>query len=253
MLCLRTDHILTIICPNTLLGLKICDSPVLDFTIIQHDATNCEILFLTSSKQNRFVYTLCLISFPGVCACVIGTMNNLFVNILSNNSVFYITIYIYFLLDFEQKLEINVPNTAYLLEDVHACNYIFYLEGITGENDIIGTFRVKAITESVPEMRLARLLKKKQFDTAETFAERLGLSVEPIYCSKAALIAEQLNPWSKTSDSINVDTLINILDKIQSVQYVTECCSKALISDYTQMKKIYLYAQQRIMQDMKVS
>lgn len=70
MLCLRTDHKLTIICPNTLLGLKICDSPVLDFTIIQHDATNCEILFLTSSKQNRSVYTLCLISFPGVCACM---------------------------------------------------------------------------------------------------------------------------------------------------------------------------------------
>ncbi|XP_020293993.1 kinetochore-associated protein 1 isoform X2 [Pseudomyrmex gracilis] len=217
MLCLRTDHKLTIICPNTLLGLKICDSPVLDFTIIQHDATNCEILFLTSSKQNRSVYTLCLISFP----------------------------------EFEQKLEINVPNTAYLLENVHACNYIFYLEGITAENDIISTFRVKAITESVPEMRLARLLKKKQFDTAEDFAERLGLSVEPIYCSKAALIVEQLNPWSKTPDSINVDTLISILDKIQSVQYVTECCSKALISDYTQMKQIYLYAQQRIIQDMK--
>ena len=107
--------------------------------------------------------------------------------------------------------------------------------------------------ESIPEIRLAKLLKKRQFDAAEAFARKSNLSMELIYCSKAALLIEQLSPWAKsTANSVNVDTLINILNKIQNVQYVIECCSKALISDYIQMRRIYLYARQKIMQNIKV-
>ena len=107
--------------------------------------------------------------------------------------------------------------------------------------------------ESIPEIRLAKLLKKRQFDVAEAFARKSNLSMESIYCSKAALLVEQLSPWTKfTPNSVNVDTLINILNKIQNVQYVIECCSKALISNYIQMRRIYLYAQQKIMQNIKV-
>lgn len=128
------------------------------------------------------------------------------------------------------------------------------MEGITTETGVIDTFRIKTILETVPEMRLARLLRKRQFDEAEAFARKLTLSIEPIYCSKAALFIEQLGPWAKdfATRSSSVDELINILDKIQSVRYVTECCSKALISDYVQMRQLYLYAQRRIVQDMKV-
>lgn len=120
------------------------------------------------------------------------------------------------------------------------------------ESEVIDTFRVKTILESIPELRLARLLRKQQFDEAEAFAKQLNLSPEPIYCSKAALFVEQLGPWAKSVRSVNVAELINTLDKIDSVQYIIECCSKALISNYTQMRQLYLYAQQRISQDMKV-
>lgn len=136
---------------------------------------------------------------------------------------------------------------------LHASDNLFYIEGITTETGIIDTFRIKMILESIPEIRLSKLLRKRQFDAAEAFAEKLKLSMEPIYCSKAALLVEQLSPWAKSApDSANVDTLINILDKIQDVQYVIECCSKALIPDYIQMKQIYLYARQKIMQNIKV-
>lgn len=160
---------------------------------------------------------------------------------------------IVFLLDFEQKLKINVSASTYLLKALHASGNLFYIEGISTETGIIDTFRIKTILESIPEIRLVRLLKKRQFDVAETFAKKLNLSMEPIYCSKAALLVEQLSPWAKSaSNSANVDTLINILDKIQDMQYVIECCNKALISDYIQMKRIYSYARQRIVQDIKV-
>jgi hypothetical protein len=147
---------------------------------------------------------------------------------------------------------IDVSVTIHLFEVLHAPSNIFYVEGIITENKIIDVFRVKAISESIPEMRLARLLRKRQFDAAEIFAERLGLSMESIYYSKAALFIEQLSPWTKSApDSVNVDALIDVLDKIQNVQYITECCSKALISDHMQMKRIYLYGRERIMQNIE--
>ncbi|EGI62662.1 Kinetochore-associated protein 1 [Acromyrmex echinatior] len=128
-------------------------------------------------------------------------------------------------------------------------------EGIITNNEtgITDMFRIKTILEGIPEICLAKLLKKRQFDAAEAFARKSNLSMEPIYCSKAALLVEQLSPWAKsTPNSVNVDTLINILNKIQDVQYVIECCSKALISDYMQMRCIYLYARQKIMQNIKI-
>ncbi|XP_032665810.1 kinetochore-associated protein 1 [Odontomachus brunneus] len=219
MLCLRTDHVLSIICPDTLFGLKIYDGPVFDFTIVHHDNVNhCEILFLTQSGDNTDMYKLYLVSYP----------------------------------DFEQKFEINVSTTVCLFENLHNSNNVSYIEGVANESRIIDTFRIKTMSETIPEMRLARLLRRRQFDAAETFAEKFSLPMEPIYCSKAALFMEQLAPWVKsTPDSVSTDALINILDKIQNVQYVTECCSKALISDYVQLRQLYLYARQRIVQDMK--
>lgn len=64
MLCLRTDHTLNMICLNTFLTLKIYNGPVLDFSLIQHDADQCEILFLTHSEDNYTTYTLHVISYP---------------------------------------------------------------------------------------------------------------------------------------------------------------------------------------------
>ncbi|XP_011864354.1 PREDICTED: uncharacterized protein LOC105560128 isoform X2 [Vollenhovia emeryi] len=221
MLGLRTDDTLNIICLNTFLTLKVCDGPVFDFSVIQHDdAEHCEILFLTHSKNNCASYALHVISYP----------------------------------DFEQKLEINVPTSTYLLKVLHASDNLFYIEGITSvETGIIDTFRIKTLLEGIPEIRLSRLLKKRQFAAAEAFAKKLNLSLESIYCSKATLLVEQLSPWAKSvPDSSNVDTLISILDKVQDMQYVVECCSKALVSDYVQMRRIYSYARQRIVQNNQI-
>lgn len=139
------------------------------------------------------------------------------------------------------------------MEVLHASNNIFYIEGISTDNKVINEFRIKTIAESIPEMRLAKLLKKKQFDAAEAFAKISGLSLESIYCAKAASFIEQFCFCTKyTPDLISIDALINILDKIQNVQYVTECCSKVLIPNYVQMRQIYLYTQDRIVQNIKV-
>lgn len=93
MVCLRTDLVLSVVCSNTLLGLKLCDGPVFDFTIIQHDNINhCEILFLTQSKNNSdTAYTLCLVSYPG--EQIISIYRVLFISFIYALSVTYFVIF----------------------------------------------------------------------------------------------------------------------------------------------------------------
>lgn len=129
---------------------------------------------------------------------------------------------------------------------------ILFIEGIINGTNI-NTIRIKSVIESVPDFRLERLLKRRQFEEAETFAKKFHLSLESIHISKAILYTEQLRPWAKeTSDMINLDTLINTLNQISDLQFVINCCKNVIMFDYKQMKKILLYAKQRIIDNSKV-
>ncbi|XP_053980593.1 kinetochore-associated protein 1 [Hylaeus volcanicus] len=221
MLCLCTNNILHMVCPQTLLGLKVYHKPVSDFVIIEdNDNSSCQILILTTNDSEcATTRTLCVLSFP----------------------------------EFEQKFQISVPITTYLVEIMDPWDeVILFLEGVNyfeNNTKYIDTIRMKTISESLPEYQLQRLIRREQFDGAEAFANKFNLSLEPIYCAKAALFLSQLGPWArKVTNPIQLDALLNIFDKIENVQYIVECCSKALIPDYKQMRKIYLYARTRIME-----
>ncbi|CAK9795523.1 Kinetochore-associated protein 1 [Anthophora quadrimaculata] len=221
MLGLRTDHILSLICPQTLLSVKMSFKSVSDFVIIENnDNSLCQILVLRTAGDVSTTHTLHVLSFP----------------------------------DFQEIFQINIPIITYLVEIMDPCaEIILYLEGINNLNsntEYIDTIRVKIISESIPEYQLQRLLKRGQFDEAEAFAKKFNLSTESIYCAKAASLLSQFGPWAKErSDSIQLDVLISIFDKIENVQYIVECCSKALIPDYKQMRKIHLYARSRIIEN----
>ncbi|XP_017761105.1 PREDICTED: kinetochore-associated protein 1 [Eufriesea mexicana] len=219
MLCLRTDHILSLVCPQTLLGIKVYSKAVSDFEIIENnDNSLCQILVLTSDT-NSIICTLRVLSYP----------------------------------DFQEKFQINIPVMTYFVEIMDPYDeIILYLEGVNGLNSDtknIDTVRVKTVLESDPEYQLQRLIRKEQFDTAETFANKFNLSTDPIYCAKSAIMLSQFGPWAKKySSPIQLDMLFNMFDKVKDVQYVVECCSKALIPDYKQMRKINLYARSRIIE-----
>lgn len=67
MLCLRTDNILNIVCPQTLLGLKVYHKPVSDFAVIENnDNSLCQILVLTTNDDECTMRTLRVLSFPGM-------------------------------------------------------------------------------------------------------------------------------------------------------------------------------------------
>lgn len=159
----------------------------------------------------------------------------------------------YIISEFEQKFQINVPTTTNLVDTLNSSiESILFIEGIINDTNI-NTIRIKSIVESAPNFRLERLLKRRQFKEAETFAKKFSLSLESIHISKAILFTEQLSPWAKeTSDLINLDTLINTLNQISDLKFVINCCTNAIMLDYKQMKKLLLYARQRIIDNSKV-
>ncbi|XP_026668309.1 kinetochore-associated protein 1 isoform X2 [Ceratina calcarata] len=217
MLCLRADRTLSMICPRTLLGITVNNAPVTDFAIIENnDNSSCQIVTLTSDCKEHTVHVL---SYP----------------------------------DFQEKFQITVPVVTFLVEIMDPCDeIILYLEGVNVNaiTEYVDMIRLKTVSESMPEHQLGRLIRREQFDAAEDFANTFDLSKEPIYCAKAALLLSQLGPWAKERPDLNkVDTILDIFDKIENVQYIVECCSKALIPNYEQMRRFHLYARSRIMKN----
>ena len=119
--------------------------------------------------------------------------------------------------------------------------------------DKIDSIRVKALVESLPELRLERLLRREKFEEAEAFAKKYNLSTESIYCAKAALYVNRSGPWTEGSTEIfNLDEFISVLDKINDIKFVCDCCNNALMPNYNQTKRLLLYARQRIVQRVEV-
>ncbi|XP_035724093.1 kinetochore-associated protein 1-like [Vespa mandarinia] len=218
MLCLHTDKSMSIVCTRTLIGKMVYKEPIIDFMIINDESNNhSEILFLLENGNND-MFTLRLVSFP----------------------------------EFEQKFQINVPTTTNLVDTLNSSiGSILFIEGIIKSTNI-NTIRIKSIIESAPNFRLERLLKRRQFKEAEMFAKKFNLSLESIHISKAILFTEQLSPWAKeTSGLINLDILINTLNEISDMKFVINCCTNVIMFDYKQMKKLLLYARQRIIDNSK--
>ncbi|KAI4477863.1 hypothetical protein M0804_012343 [Polistes exclamans] len=219
MLCLCMDNFMRIVCTKTLIGKQIYKEKVSDFMLIIDERGNYSEILLLLENENKDTLTLRLVSFP----------------------------------DFEEKFQIiNVPSTTALVNTLNSSiRSILFIEKIIN-GKYIDTIRIKSITESAPSLCLERLLKRRQFEEAESFAKRFNLTLESIHISKAMLLVEQLNPWAKkTSEQINLDVLINTLNQINNLQFIITCCTNALMIDYKQMKKLLLYARQRIVDNSK--
>ncbi|XP_015589357.1 kinetochore-associated protein 1 [Cephus cinctus] len=215
LLCLCKDHCLSMVCPLTLLSKKIWNGPVLDFILIQEKFNDPpRILMLMVPEEGSLTTILQVLTVP----------------------------------DFDVKFKMTVPSTTYLVDFYgSAMDDIIFLEGLRNPSNIVNTISVKAISECLPEYRLARLLRRGKFDEAEVFAKNFRLDMKPIYNAKASLLMSQFDPWSNTNDQVNkVDALIDILDKITDVTYVSQCCIKALVTEHEQIRKLLLYARERL-------
>ncbi|XP_051156783.1 kinetochore-associated protein 1 isoform X2 [Leptopilina boulardi] len=217
LLGLQSDKSLSVVCPWTLLAKKVYDGPVTDFLIQQdHINDHLHLIILREPLNGAETTSLEYVSYP----------------------------------DFQTKFQISVPSSTYLVE----CNgslteNIIYMESITNLSKNIKSVRVKALVESMPELRLGRLLKRGKFKEAECFADNYNLNKESIYCAKAAFFVNQSSPWARgNTEQIDLDEFIETLNNISDVKFVSNCCNNVLMSNYSQMKKLLLYARQRILQ-----
>lgn len=222
LLCLRSDKSLCIICPWTLLAKKVYDGPVSDFLILQdHINEPLHLIILREPLNGANTTSLEYVSYP----------------------------------DFQTKFKISVPSSTYLVEcHGSSTESIIYLEGIANLSENIESIRVKALVESLPELRLERLLRREKFEEAESFADKYDLNKECIYCAKAALFVNRSGPWARdNTELVDLNEFIETLDNISDVNFVFNCCNNALMPNYNQMKRLLLYARQRIVQSIQQS
>ena len=106
--------------------------------------------------------------------------------------------------------------------------------------------------------RLQRLLRRCRFDAAETFAVTFKLDVELVYKEHVKYCMELIQPWPtpfcKKNDTKQFDKFIELLSKIQDLEFVCEACLNAVTVDITKTQQLLDYATERLKKgDIKVS
>ncbi|XP_044010081.1 kinetochore-associated protein 1-like [Aphidius gifuensis] len=215
-ICLRMDGSLNILCLQTLLSRKIWKNCIDDFISIKEDLEGpYHILILMKPDDITNKKKLHLLSFP----------------------------------DFKIKFTIVVENTTYLVDIINNKTdneNLLFLEGIKTTNEYVDLIRIKAIEESIPELRLQRLLRKYKFNEALDFALKFNLDCEIVYHAEAMMLMEKLRPRLQSSEKIDVDIFMTTLDKIKDVKFIYECCNNAMTKDYKDTRKLLVYSRQRI-------
>ncbi|KAK0087534.1 hypothetical protein PV325_000784 [Microctonus aethiopoides] len=214
MICLRTDGYLSIVCMKTLLGIKIWDGPVKDFITIREGAHDLnQMLVLMAPKNNESTSLLHLISFP----------------------------------DFKIIFTMSVSSLTYLVDIMgDTIDRLLYLEGIKKSDDSLDVIRIKAIEEGMPEFRLERLLRQRRFDEALTFAKKFNLDTESIYRAEASFSMNGLRLQINNKEIVNWNEFKIVLDKINDITFIQECCKNTLTYNYKDTRNLLEYLRQRI-------
>lgn len=96
--------------------------------------------------------------------------------------------------------------------------------------------RIQRVFESQPELRLTKLIRKKQFQEAENFAKMFNIDPIVILKAKAELIVEKTECTSE-----DIVDLINLLDSINDDEFNLRCCSGVDCGNLEDVRKILTY------------
>lgn len=144
--------------------------------------------------------------------------------------------------NFEQNYEAQVSKNSYLVTSSSDEDEVMFIEGFcTAGSDYVNELRLKVITESIPEVKLQRLLTKKLFGDAKKFAGAYNLSMEPIFKAEAEEFIIESD--FKISD---VEAFRKILDSITDIAFVVECCLDCKFNTLAAMENMLEYANKRV-------
>nr|CAD7575408.1 unnamed protein product [Timema californicum] len=148
------------------------------------------------------------------------------------------------------KYKLKTSSASYLVASPSSPEQEIFLEGVHADDQtkFINTLRVKAIVESLSDLRFDRLLRRNKFDEAELFAKHYGLDSSLVDKGRAKQFIKYLQPSSigpNDKDTLFAD-LLALLDKICDVGFVCELCENALLYNLEQTRCLLKYAQGRL-------
>lgn len=120
----------------------------------------------------------------------------------------------------------------------------------SSENEQYYSVRLRCLTETNPETRLYRILHRKQFEEAETFAKIYRLDTELVHKVKAHYLLDQLSPWNKNSDECVKEMskqFTHCLGFIKDDLHVAEICTRAALSSLEATQKLLNYSKERLL------
>jgi hypothetical protein len=131
---------------------------------------------------------------------------------------------------------------------------------------VVTKLRLRGIAEGVPEVRLARMLRRRRFAEAEAFATAFGLDKAALYEARAAWLLGKLSVWQQqpprrddaadeeeaAADDDDIDQLFaeltSTLGQIANLAYVVECCCLASLPSVHLTRQLLLFARQRLIE-----
>ncbi|GLV35190.1 rough deal [Carabus blaptoides fortunei] len=124
--------------------------------------------------------------------------------------------------EFETIYQLKVSENTFLVQSTSDEDEVIFIEGFCGhEYEFITELRLKQITESIPQVKLDRMLRRKSFDEAEKFARVFGLSIQPVYKARAEELlpcdnmslnsAELIERWAIFSRADQLEEMLNYL------------------------------------------
>ncbi|XP_012586372.1 PREDICTED: kinetochore-associated protein 1 [Condylura cristata] len=184
-----------------------------------------------------------------------GITNLKLVTLTTTNKVKNLMVYSFPTMEILYSLEVS--GISSLVQTGISTDTIYLLEGICksdpkASEDSVSVLVIRCLTEALPENRLSRLLHKRRFAEAESFAILFGLDVELVYKVKANDILEKLALTSlDTSEQTRwqdlVDEAKENLHKIQDDEFVENYCLKAQWITYETTQEMLSYAKAKLL------
>ncbi|XP_008118075.1 kinetochore-associated protein 1 isoform X3 [Anolis carolinensis] len=152
-----------------------------------------------------------------------------------------------------QLYSLNVSHVSSLVHTGMNTDTIYFLEGAhedEQESPDVSFLVMRCLTEALPENRLSRLLHKRKFAEAESFAIHFGLDTELVYQVKLNSLLEGL-PIESSGDVKASAYLMLVaqaketLSKIKDSSFVVACCIRTPWPTYEIAQEMLDYAQSR--------
>lgn len=123
---------------------------------------------------------------------------------------------------FNIKFRLDANCSTYLARNQSSLDDLLYLEGqvnkeTPADSKAVSSIHLKVISESQPEYRLERMLRRGKFEEAEEFARSFSLDVEIVYKAHLQTLSNDIQPWStgKTSLEESSNKFKSLLHKIK--------------------------------------